>query len=473
MAAPRVLHRRRDHIYVNGRHHPVPDLYTIVSPATGKPYAYAPAATRLDVDHAVASARVAFDVGPWPRLTWAERATFLARAARLYREHAPLLAELITGEMGSPASFTAQTTHPPAVLDHYSTAPPHLAAPEIRDGYELHHEPVGVVGIITPWNMPSKTILMKLAPALLAGCTAVVKPAPQTPLDALELAGLLHDAGIPPGVVNVVTTPDSNVAEHLVTHPAVDKIAFTGSTATGSRIAAQCGADIRRCTLELGGKSPMVITEGADAAAAVATVPALSLANSGQICSNLTRILVHQSLYTDVLDALHAVMDRLIVGDPADPATDIGPLVTEQQRNRALDSVHRAVTEGATLHRGGFAVPGPGWYFAPAILTTTDPANHAFQAEIFAPVLTVTPFHDDTEAVRLANATPYGLDAAVWADDPARARAIAAQIRSGTVRVNGAEPPVTAPLGGFRRSGIGRELGPEGLAHYVEHKVVA
>ncbi|GAA4085342.1 aldehyde dehydrogenase family protein [Actinomadura miaoliensis] len=470
----RDLPIRRDHLYIDGDFRPASGTYTVIDPATARPMGQAPAGTAADIDRAVAAARRAFDTGPWPHLPAAERAAFLARLAAAYRQHSGHFAELIIAQMGSPVSFTAQTTHPPAVLDFYAAlADDDRLLHEERDGYLVHREPAGVVGIITPWNMPSKTIIMKLAPALLAGCTAVIKPAPQTPFDALALIDLIDWLDLPPGVVNVVTTPSNSVAERLVTHPGVDKIAFTGSTATGALIAALCGADIRRVSLELGGKSAMIVTEDADVHAAIATVPAQSLANSGQICSNLTRIIAHTAVYADVLDALDSVFDRLTVGDPADPATDIGPLAFEAQLDRAAAHIAQAIGEGATLRRGATILRRDGHYLQPGILTTDDPRNHAFRVEIFAPVLTVTPYIGDDHAIELANATPYGLDGCIWTADPGRALHMASRIRSGTVRVNGAEPPVHAPLGGYKRSGIGRELGPEGLAAYLETKVVA
>ncbi|ONK13155.1 aldehyde dehydrogenase family protein [Streptomyces sp. MP131-18] len=470
----RWLHR--DSLYINGRWQ-LPferGTHTLINPVTERPLAEPPEATAVDIDLAVSAARTAFDAGPWPRLTPDERAAALAPLAEQYAKHERAMAELITIEMGSPAGFTSQTSHPRQIIDYYTTRPQErFSFSEPRDGYTLHREPVGVVGIITPWNMPQKTIVMKLVPALIAGCTVVVKPAPATPLDALALAELLDACDLPPGVVNVVPAASAQTSQQLAAHPCVDKIAFTGSTRTGSLIASLCGKAMRRCSLELGGKSPMLLLDDADIAAAAATVPAQSLANSGQICSNLTRVLVPARRHGELLDALDKVFDELTIGDPTDRTIDIGPLVSSQQRNAAVRQIANAERAGARVHRGGNRLDREGYFLTPAIVTDVTPANPLFSSEVFAPVLAVTTYDTEDDAVLLANATRYGLDAAVHSAEPEQAHRVARRIRAGTVRINGAETGIDAPLGGFKESGIGRELGPEGLYGFTEPKVIA
>jgi acyl-CoA reductase-like NAD-dependent aldehyde dehydrogenase len=315
--------------------------------------------------------------------------------------------------------------------------------------------------------MPHKTILMKAIPALLAGCTLVIKPAVWSPLSALWLAGIADEAGLPGGVFNVVPArPDAS--EYLVSHPGIDKIAFTGSTATGSRIASLAGQNLTRASLELGGKSAMVILDDADVEAAVDSVLDNSLACSGQICSNQTRILVARGLWEQTREALwDLVVGKLVVGDPADPATHIGPLVSRKQLDRARQAVHAHSQPPQT---GGYRMNRSGWFFKPALFTDVDPASDLFRTEVFAPVLAVTPFDTDVQAVELANASPYGLDGSVWSTSIDRAHAVAAGIRTGMIHINGAPHPISAPIGGFKASGIGRELGPEGLHAFTEVK---
>lgn len=465
------------HIYTSGYHpwhRPESTArLTVVNPATETVIGSCAAGSKLDVDRAVDAARRAFDTGVWPRMTPTERAQILAPLLRAYADRAPDYAHLITDEMGSPAAFTAQTDHPMQIIDYYTT-PGNLTPldPDHRDGFTVTREPAGVVAVITPWNMPHKTILMKVMPALVAGCTVIVKPAPQTPLDALALAEAFTDLDLPYGVLTVIPT-ENDVAEYLAGHPGVDKIAFTGSTRTGAHLAQIAGRDIRRISLELGGKSPMLLLPGTDLPTALATVPDMSLANSGQICSNQTRILVHTSQHDQAAALLHDLLTALPVGDPHDPDTAIGPLVTEQQRNTALSHIAAAQDDGCRLITGGTVPDRTGYYLHPTLLTNVTPRHALFHTEVFAPVLTLTTYTDPNQAVDYANATRYGLDASVWTDHPTSpdARHVAARLRTGTVRINGAPAPIHAPLGGFKQSGIGRELGPEGLTAFTETKV--
>ncbi|WP_405759462.1 aldehyde dehydrogenase family protein [Streptomyces sp. NBC_01420] len=449
------------------------DRLTVVNPATEKVIGSCAAGNRADVYAAVKAARDAFDNGPWPRMTPAERAAILSPLLRTYADRAPEYADLITAEMGSPVAFTAQTEHPMQIIDYYTT-PGNLTPldPEPCDGFTITHEPAGVVAVITPWNMPHKTILMKVMPALVAGCTVIVKPAPQTPLDALALAEAFTDLDLPYGVLSVIPT-DNQAAEYLASHPDVDKIAFTGSTRTGKHLAQLAGRDIRRISLELGGKSPMLLLPGTDLPSALGTVPDMSLANSGQICSNQTRILVHASQHDEAATLLRHFLQSLPMGDPYDPDTVIGPLVTEHQRNMALSHIADAHADGCRLLTGGTAPNRTGYYLHPTLFTDVGHRTRLFNTEVFAPVLTLTPYTDTDQAVTYANTGPYGLDASVWApyETLPRARQVAIRLRTGTVRLNGAPTPIHAPLGGFKQSGIGRELGHEGLTAFTETKV--
>lgn len=460
-----------DRLYINGQwQKPLGrDRITVISPVTEATVGSCPAGSPADIDAAVTAAREAFDYGPWPRMTRGERAEALQRMAWLYADGAAEAAELITLEMGSPAAFTAQTQHPRDIFEYYLSlvsSGRDLFA-EQRDGHIVTREPVGVCALITPWNMPHKTILMKAIPALLAGCTLVIKAAVWSPLSALWLAEIADAAGLPAGVFNVVPArPDA--AEHLVAHPGIDKIAFTGSTATGTRIAQLAARNLTRVSLELGGKSAMVILDDADVDAALRSVLDNSLACSGQICSNQTRILVARPLYDQVCSALQDMLALdLAVGDPADPMTQIGPLVSRKQLDRARAAIHAHDTPPRT---GGYRLNRAGWFLKPTLFTDVDPDSDLFKTEVFAPVLAVTPFSSDMQAVHLANATPYGLDGSVWSASGDRAHTVASGIRTGMVHINGAPHPISAPIGGFKASGIGRELGPEGLHAFTEVK---
>jgi len=301
----------------------------------------------------------------------------------------------------------------------------------------------------------------------------VLKPAPETPLDAYMLAEAAIEAGLPPGVLNIVAA-GREVGEHLVTHPGVDKIAFTGSTAAGRRIAALCGEQLKRCTLELGGKSAAIICADADLDATVAGLMSASLMNNGQACVAQTRILVQRNRYDETVDALTAAVANMVVGDPMDPATEIGPLTSARQRERVEGYISAGRDEGASVALGGGRPSGldRGWYVEPTVFTGVDNSMRIAQEEIFGPVLAVIPYTDESEAIAIANDSPYGLSGSVWSADNARATDIARQIDTGTVSVNGFMIEFCSPFGGYKDSGLGRELGPEGLSHYLEMKSI-
>ncbi|MCK9878322.1 aldehyde dehydrogenase [Frankia sp. Ag45/Mut15] len=458
------------------------DVLDVHSPHSTELVGRTPAATTADVDRAVAAARDAFDTGPWPRLAPGERIALLRRFAELYVARAPEFAELITAEMGSPIGFsqTGQTLAPWLLLttlaDLAETYPWEAERTGVLgDPITVRREPVGVVGAIVPWNVPQAAIMSKLAPALLAGCTVVVKPAPETALDALALAEVIAEVGFPAGVVSVLPA-GREIGEHLVTHPGIDKIAFTGSTAAGRRIAALCGERLRRVTLELGGKSAAIILDDADLAATVDGLKMASFMNNGQACVAQTRILASRARYTEVVDALADLVATLRVGDPADPATDIGPLVAARQQERVEHYITLGQAEGARVVAGGNGRPPGqpvGWYVRPTVFADASNDMRIAREEIFGPVLTVIPYADEAQAVELANDSEYGLAGSVWTADAERGLDVARRVRTGTFAVNRYTTDFAAPFGGYKASGIGREHGPEGFDAYVELKSIA
>ncbi len=335
-------------------------------------------------------------------------------------------------------------------------------------------EPVGVVGAITPWNYPLHQIVAKLAPALAAGCTLVLKPSELTPLTAYLLFDAIDEAGLPPGVVNLVTGTGPVVGEALAGHPGVDLVSFTGSTATGRRITHLAADRIARVSLELGGKSANVVLDDADLASAVKVGVGNAFLNSGQTCTAWTRMLVHRNRYDEALDLAAKATDGYQLGDPLDPATRLGPLVSAQQRDRVRDHITRGLADGGRLVAGGLDAPVPqrGWFVAPTVIADVDPDSALAQEEVFGPVLAVIPVDDDDHAVRVANNSRYGLAGAVWSGDEERALRVARRLRTGAVDINGAPFNPLAPFGGYKQSGLGRELGVHGLEEFCEVKAI-
>ncbi|MCG3754510.1 aldehyde dehydrogenase [Amycolatopsis sp. Poz14] len=452
-------------------------VFDVVSPSTEEVLAQVAEGTEADIDTAVSAARHAFDHGPWPRMALGERIAVLRKLSAALAEHETDIAHLVSAEMGCPITLSTkmQAIGPRLLLDAFLDLAPDYPWQDSRRSATGHalvtREPVGVVAAIVPWNAPLLITMIKLAPALLAGCTVVLKPSPETPLDAYLLGHLLERIGLPDGVVNIVPA-GREVSEYLVRHRGVDKVSFTGSTAAGRRIGALCGQDLRRCTLELGGKSAAVLLGDADLDAAIAAVRAVSLRNTGQVCSNKTRIVVARSRRDELHDRLVDLVASMPVGDPFDPATEIGPLASAAQRTRVEGYLADGKASGASLLTGGGRPEGleRGWYVSPAVFADVDPDAKIAQEEIFGPVLTVHTFDTEDEAVAIANNSDYGLNGSVFSADPEHALAVARRIRTGTVEVNGNPVGFTAPIGGFKNSGIGREAGPEGFDAYVELK---
>jgi acyl-CoA reductase-like NAD-dependent aldehyde dehydrogenase len=452
----------------------------VVSPATEQVVGSVPVATDADIDRAVDAADAAFTDGPWPDLAPAERADVLARAAELLAKRAPDIAAVTTDEMGCATSQAekAQTGLVAPVFAYYADLirtfdfDRTVLAGE-RAGL-VTHLPVGPVAAIVPWNAPVTISAWKVAPALAAGCTVVLKPPPEAPLSTFILAEALDEAGVPAGVLNVVPG-GREVGEHLVTHPRIAKVAFTGSTAAGKRIMALCAEQMTRVSLELGGKSAAIVLDDADLATVVPRLVGGAMHLSGQVCGAHSRVLVPRSRYEEVLDAAAAAASTIAVGDPRDPATLVGPLVAERQRDRVEHYIALAVEAGARVVAGGGRPAGldTGWYVEPTILGDVTNDMRVAREEIFGPVLCVIAYEDDDDAVRIANDSDFGLAGGVWSADDERALAVARRLRTGSVSVNGNPAPFPlVPFGGLKESGLGRELGPEGLLGYLEPKSI-
>jgi len=471
----------RDTLYIGGNHEKPASsaVFDVISPFTEEAIARVPEASRGDVDRAVAAARKAFDSGPWPRTAPSERADVLDRLLASLQKRSAEIASTISSEMGCPMSFShaGQVFATNMVLDFYAKLARSFAFEESRPSFIgsalVRQEPVGVAAAIVPWNVPLFTIMLKLAPALAAGCTIVVKPAPETPLDAYLLADALDEAGVPKGVVSILPA-GREVGEYLVTHPGIDKVGFTGSTAAGRRIAAACGERLRRVTLELGGKSAAIVCDDANFDAVIPQIVGAGTMNNGQACVAQTRVLLPRSRYAEGVEALAAVVGKLRIGDPSEMTTEIGPLVAARQRDRVLGYIAKGKAEGARCVVGGGRPKGfdRGWFVEPTLFADVGSRMTIAQEEIFGPVLAAIPYEDEVDALRIANDSEYGLSGSVWTSDPKRGLDIARQVRTGTYNVNFFMMAFTSPFGGFKASGLGREMGPEGLRAYLESKTI-
>ncbi|MER6780151.1 MULTISPECIES: aldehyde dehydrogenase family protein [unclassified Streptomyces] len=465
--------KAHDGMYIDGAWRPAAgrERIEVVNPADEQVIGGVPAGNADDVDAAVLAARAAFPA--WAATAPAERAALIGALRDVLVARKDEFAEIITAELGSPRDFS-EMVHvgaPIAVSSSFAELGASYAFEERIGNSTVLLEPVGVVGAITPWNYPLHQIVAKVAPALAAGCTLVLKPAEDTPLTAQLFAEAVHEAGIPAGVFNLVTGTGPVAGQALAAHEGVDLVSFTGSTAVGKQIGATAGAAVKRVALELGGKSANVILPGADLAKAVSAGVGHVMNNSGQSCNALTRMLVHRDQYEEAVSLAAAAVAKYPSGDPGDPGTRLGPVINAKQRDRIRGYITKGVEEGARLVAGGPEAPyEQGYFIAPTVFADVTPEMTIAQEEIFGPVLSILPYEDQDEALRIANGTVYGLGGAVWAADEETAVAFARRMDTGQVDINGGRFNPLAPFGGYKQSGVGRELGPHGLAEYLQTK---
>lgn len=460
------------------------ETFSVINPATEELIAEIPAGNSVDIDVAVKAARTAFDQGPWPRLSGAERAVYLRKIANIITRRLDELAKLEVLDNGKPypeAKWDIEDTA--ATFEFYAglaeqldnTAEQTIELPVPGFSSKAIKEPLGVAGAIIPWNFPMLMAAWKVAPALAAGCSIILKPSEITPLTALALAEIADEAKLPAGVLNIVTGLGKDAGQALVEHPNVDKLAFTGSIPTGSKIMATAARDIKNISLELGGKSPFVIFEDSDIEKAVEWIMFGIFWNQGQVCSATSRVLVAKEIYPALLERLVEETKKITIGPGDQDGVLLGPLVNSDQYKKVIAAIERGVSDGATIATGGQRPSGldVGYYLEPTILTDIDENSWVWNEEIFGPVVCIKPFQSESEAIRLANDSRFGLAAAVMSKDEDRCERVSRAFRAGIVWVNCSQPTfVEAPWGGYKQSGIGRELGQWGLNNYLETKQI-
>ncbi|HEY3708419.1 MAG TPA: aldehyde dehydrogenase family protein [Amycolatopsis sp.] len=466
----------RNVLYVGGEWVPGADATIAVeNPATEQVLAVIPEGTAEDADRAVRAAREAFPA--WSATSRAERAECLRRLHEGLVKRAEEIGETIARDVGTPLRIATriQAALPQTDVQTYVDLLAEDEADERAGNSLIVREAAGVVAAITPWNYPLHQITCKIAPALAAGCTVVVKPSEVAPLSAYQLFDAVHEAGFPAGVVNLVTGFGPVVGEALATHPEVDVVSFTGSVRAGTRVAELAAQSVKRVTLELGGKSANVILDDADLAMAVKVGVSNAFLNGGQTCTAWTRMLVPRAKQEEAVALAKKFAEGFTPGDPLDPKTKLGPMVSAAQRERVREFIAKGVAEGATLVTGGAEAPAgldTGYFVAPTVFADVDPDATIAQEEIFGPVLSIIPFDDEADALRIANNSRYGLHGAVWSADQDRALAFARRVRTGQIDVNGGAYNPLAPFGGYKRSGVGREMGRHALAEFTEVKSI-
>ncbi|MCB1956695.1 MAG: aldehyde dehydrogenase family protein [Rhodocyclaceae bacterium] len=468
----------REALYIDGRWAPPSGdgHIDLISPADGAWAGRVPAGCEADVDRAVAAASRAFE--DWSRTSPAERSEWLSRIRAGLKQRGETLAHTITREMGAPIEFSrrVQVGSPLGLLSSFAR----LVAAfdfESRVGHSrVLREPVGVVAAITPWNYPLRQVIAKVGAALAAGCTVVLKPSELTPGDAFLLADVVEEVGLPAGVFNLVTGTGPVVGEAMARHPGVDMVSFTGSTRAGRRVSELAAATVKRVSLELGGKSAGIVLDGADFDRAVPAVVQACMLNGGQTCSALTRLLVPSSRYALAADLAASAVRSLRLGDPMDAQTDVGPMASHGQQSRVLDYIRRGREAGAKVLAGGDGPPAgvdpAGAFVLPTLMGEVAQDNVIAREEIFGPVLVLIPFHDEADAIRIANDSPYGLSGGVWAADDPAAERVARRLRTGQVAINGGLFNIEAPFGGYKQSGNGREQGLPGIEEFLEYKAL-
>lgn len=450
----------------------------VISASTEENIGSCPEGTTADIDLAVAAARRAFKEGAWASYTPAERGAAINRFADALEKRGERLARTVSMQNGMPINVADQleSGFVVGVMRYYAALAAGLQTEELRPsplGFNTYvrKEAIGVIGAIVPWNFPVALSIMKIGPALAAGCTIVLKPSPETVLDSFIVAEAAEEAELPPGVINWVPG-GREVGAYLVSHPGVDKVAFTGSTAAGRIIAQECGKLLRPVTLELGGKSAAIVLEDADLNMLTQALPSTSILNNGQACFSCTRILAPASRYNEVVDAVASAVSAMVVGDPLDRATVIGPMASSAHRNKVEGYIAKGKSEGRLVAGGTAPAQKRGWFVQPTVFADVDNNATIAREEIFGPVLSIIRYTDENDAVRIASDSEYGLGGTVWSLDRERAANLARRVESGTIGVNGYLPDLNAPFGGIKASGLGRELGPESIGAYQRYKSI-
>ena len=471
-----IMHERQ-HFYIDGVWvEPIGEgVIEVTNPATEQIIGSVPVGSESDANAAVEAARDAFE--SWSTSSVEERSEYLNMLSSAIKERGEEMAELITSEVGTPIEYSrmAMVGTPRVVSRSYA---------KILDGFVWEEEvrnsivvkeAIGVVAMITPWNFPLHQIIGKVAPAIAAGCTMVLKPSKEAPLNAFVLADILHEIGLPKGVFNLISGHGREIGETLASHPEVDMVSFTGSTNAGIRVSELAAPSVKRVTLELGGKSANIILDDADVSRAATSAIYSCFGNSGQECSALTRLLIPEEFRDEVVDVIASKIGRYSVGDPMDGTSKCGPLVSRKQQEIVSSYISSGIDDGATLVAGGEGVPDgldSGFYVKPTVFADVTPEMTIFREEIFGPVLCITTYSSEEEAIELANDSEYGLSGGVWSGNEERAMRVARRMRTGQVSINGGAFNVTAPFGGYKKSGLGREMGVHGMEEFLEMKSI-